>query len=205
MELAPNVIEGVRELVPEIAKPRMTPGRAAILKVLSIYREMMYPLSQIEVQRLAYFLASAGQDLGTLHFRKYTYGPYAPALRHVLIKMVGAYLRGVGDGTRPSEITVIELALDEAEAFLTALEDRGTAGRVQRIARLIDGFETPYGMELLGTVHWAACEREDIPAFDEVVHRVHARSKRKRQLMKPAHIQAAYDRLVDEGWLQPAE
>src|SRR6266404_4098954 len=129
---APNVIEGVRELVPEAEKPRMTPGRAAILKVLSIYREMMYPLSQIEVQKLAYFLTKAGQDLGTLHFRKYTYGPYAPALRHVLIKMDGAYLRGIGEGTRPSEITVVESALDEAEAFLSAQEDRGTPERVER-------------------------------------------------------------------------
>ena len=63
---APTEIDGVRELVPEAEKPKMTPGRAAILKVLSIYREMMYPLSQIEVQKLAYFLAKAGQNLGTL-------------------------------------------------------------------------------------------------------------------------------------------
>jgi uncharacterized protein YwgA len=64
----------------------MTPGRAAIIKLLSIYREMMYPLTQIEVQKLAYFPARAGQDLGTLKFEKNKFGPYAPALRHVLTK-----------------------------------------------------------------------------------------------------------------------
>lgn len=201
---APNIVEGVRELVPEAEKPRMTPGRAAIVKVLSIYREMMYPLSQIEVQKLAYFLTRAGQDLGTLQFRKYTYGPYAPSLRHVLTKMDGAYLRGVGDGTNPSEITVVEQALEEADSFLRAQEDRATALRVERIARLIEGFETPYGMELLGTVHWAATDHDETQDLAEIVKRVHEWNDRKRQIMKPTHIKAAYDRLLTQGWLEAA-
>ncbi|KQK28660.1 Appr-1-p processing protein [Bosea thiooxidans] len=201
---APNATDSVRELVPEVHKPKMTPGRAAILKVLSIYREMMYPLSQIEVQKLAYFLMVAGQDLGTLQFRKYTYGPYAPALRHVLTKMDGAYLRGVGDGTKPSEITIVDRALDEAEAFLRFQEDRATARRVDRIARLIDGFETPYGMELLGTVHWAASEEGADSDLARIIERVQSWNARKREVMKPEHISAAYDRLNTEGWLATA-
>src|SRR5712691_4926639 len=40
---APSDVAGVRELALEAEKPRMTPGRTAILKVLSIYREMRYP------------------------------------------------------------------------------------------------------------------------------------------------------------------
>src|SRR5690606_3899928 len=115
---APSDANSVRELVPETERPAMTAGRAAVVKVLSIYRQMLYPLSQIEVQKLAYFLKEAGQDLGTLQFRKHTYGPYAPALRHVLTKMDGAYLQGVGDGTRPSEISIKGDALKEADLFL---------------------------------------------------------------------------------------
>jgi uncharacterized protein YwgA len=130
---APGDVAGVRELTPEAEKPRMTPGRAAILMVLSIYREMRYPLSQIEVQKLAYFLSRAGQDLGRLVFKKHTYGPYASALRHVLTKMDGAYLRGVGDGTKPSEIAVVGLALQEAESFLASQVDGETAQRVERM------------------------------------------------------------------------
>ncbi len=198
---APSIASSVRELTPEHEKPKMTPGRAAILKGLSIYREMMYPLSQIEVQKLAYFLTRAGQDLGSLKFRKHTFGPYAPALRHVLIKMDGAYLRGVGDGERPSEITVVDTALEVAERFLADHGDQEATERVNRIARLIDGFETPYGMELLATVDWIAREDGGVNSFDEVVTRVHAWNERKRQIMKPAHIKVAYDRLVAEGWL----
>jgi O-acetyl-ADP-ribose deacetylase (regulator of RNase III) len=197
---APNEVDGVRELTPEAEKPKMTAGRAAVLKVLSIYREMRYPLSQIEVQKLVYFLVRAGQQLGRLKFKKLTYGPYAGELRHVLTKMDGAYLRGVGDGTRPSEITIVASALKDAEAFLASQEDTETAQRVERIASLIDGFETPYGMELLATVHWVAAEKPGA-GYDDIVRAVHGWNKRKREIMKPAHIKAAYDRLVAEGFL----
>lgn len=198
---APSDDAGVRELAPEREPPRMTPGRAAILKIISVYREMMYPLSQIEVQKLAYFLTRAGQDLGSLEFKKYTYGPYAPTLRHVLLKMDGAYLRGVGDGTKPSEITVVDEALSQAEAFFASQNDVETSKRVDRVARLIDGFETPYGMELLGTVHWAATTGEPVHGLEDLVERVHSWNDRKKQVMKAAHIERAYERLVSEGWL----
>jgi hypothetical protein len=32
--------------------------------------------------------------------------------------------------------------------------DADTRARFARVARLIEGFETPFGMELLATVHW---------------------------------------------------
>jgi uncharacterized protein YwgA len=196
---APSDVHGVRELTPEADKPKMTPGRAAILKVLSIYRQMRYPLSQLEVQKLAYFLVGAGQPLGRLSFKKNKYGPYASELRHVLTKMDGAYLHGVGDGTKTSEITVAASALREADAFFEAQQDRETAQRVERIVRLIEGFETPYGMELLSSVHWVAAK--NTKSYDEIVSSVHGWNERKRSLMKPAHIKAAYDRLVAESWI----
>lgn len=198
---APSDDDGVRELVPEATAPAMTAGRAAIVKVLSIYREMLYPLSQIEVQKLVYFLTRAGQDLGTLQFQKHTYGPFALALRHVLLKMDGAYLRGVGDGTKPSEISIVPTALAEADDFFASKGDDATAARVERIARLIEGFETPYGMELLATVHWAAKEADDPADPSEVTRRVHAWNKRKRDLMTIEHVRVAHSRLTDQGWL----
>ena len=191
---------GVRELAPEAEKPKMTAGRAAIIKVMSVYREMLYALSQIEVQKLTYFLVHAGQDLGGLQFVKHNYGPYAPALRHVLTKMDGAYLHGVGDGSHPSEITIIPSALEDAEEFLRSHADDRTAERVTRVERLIEGFETPYGMELLATVHWAAAEAEAAATVDEVISRVHEWNLRKRQIMTPSHIKLAHEHLVSQGW-----
>lgn len=200
---APSDVEGVRELVPEAEKPKMTAGRAAILKLLSIYREMRYPLSQLEVQKLAYFLTRAGQNLGALLFKEHTYGPYANTLRHVLTKMDGAYLRGVGDGTKPSEITIVPSALAEAESFFASQQDDETSQRVEKVARLIDGFETPYGMELLATVHWVAANDSNA-GLDEIVRRVLGWNERKCRIMTPAHIKSAYTRLTAEGWIGAA-
>ena len=138
--------------------------------------------------------------MGTLKFEKNKFGPYAPSLRHVLTKMDGAFLTGVGDGTKPSEITVLNSALGEADIVLNASADKETGERVERIGRLIEGFETPYGMELLATVHWTAAEKPGA-TFDEIVEAVQGWNARKRQIMSPAHIKAAYDRLVAEKWL----
>ena len=198
---APNEVEGVRELAPEQVRAKMTAGRAAIIKALSIYREMLYPLSQLEVQKLVYFLWQSGQDFGGLRFQKHIYGPYASALRHVLTKMDGAYLRGVGDGTKQSEITILEAALDEAEQFLASQCDLQTNSRVERISKLISGFETPYGMELLATVHWAATQSPTPGDFEEVFRRIQNWSERKRDLMGRDHVKAAYGRLASQGWL----
>lgn len=45
-----------QEMVIRTNKPRMTPSRAAIVKIISIYRQMQYALSRIEVQKLVYLL-----------------------------------------------------------------------------------------------------------------------------------------------------
>lgn len=62
---------------------------------------------------------------------------------------------------------------------------------------LIEGFETPYGMELLSSVHWVACHT-DQPANDEVsaIAAVHVWNERKRTMFQPAQIAVAWRRLV---------
>jgi uncharacterized protein YwgA len=66
--------------------PTMTEASAALLCLMAAYRQLNYDLSKIEVQKLAYFLQEAGEDL-RLQFVKHHYGPYADALRHALDKM----------------------------------------------------------------------------------------------------------------------
>ena len=54
-------------------------------------------------------------------------------------------------------------------------------------------------MELLSSVHWVAAN--NTKSYDEIVSSVHGWNERKRSLMKPAHVKAAYDRLVAENWI----
>jgi O-acetyl-ADP-ribose deacetylase (regulator of RNase III) len=181
-------------------RPRMTPARSAIVKIISIYREMQYALSKLEVQKLVYFLEEAGQPL-KLAFEKNKYGPYSDKLRHVLKAMDGHYIQGVGDHSGEAEITVLPEAIEEAERFL-AEQDDGARQKVDRIARLIEGFETPYGMELLATVHWVSTRAPNARSAAEAVQAVQAWSDRKRVTFKETHIQMAWHRLWEGGWLR---
>src|ERR1700691_24125 len=106
-----------------------------------------------------YFLQEAGQPL-RLNYSKGLYGPYAENVNHVLQVPEGHYLRGYGDRTQRvldlSPITLTAGAEDEARQWLGTHVDDGTTGRISDVTRLINGFASPYGVELLATVHWTA-------------------------------------------------
>lgn len=182
------------------SRPAMTPGRAAILKVIDTYRALEYGLSRIEVQKLAYFLQETGEDL-KLDFVKHNYGPYSEKLRHALNRMEGHFIRGLGDGVGEAEIEPVSDALSEADKFLTDGSHTELAQRVDRVARLIDGFQSPYGMELLATVHWVAIHEQQGQRFEQVLSAVHAWNSRKAKIMQPAHVRAAMDRLIEQDWI----
>lgn len=184
-------------------RPRMTAGRAAIVKVLDTYRELNYGLSKIEVQKLAYFLQEAGGPLG-LPFMKHHYGPYSDTLRHALNTMEGHFIRGLGDGVVEAEIEPTEDALAEAEAFIADQQDTQLADQVARVGLLIDGYQSSYGMELLASVHWVATYEPGVRSLQDAIQAVHAWNDRKRELMKPEHIAAAWHRLTSEGWISTA-
>ena len=58
--------------------------------------------------------------------------------------------------------------------------------RLESVKNLIKGFETPYGMELLSTVHWIANEFPEAARDPEIfVEKVQERSTRKKFKMKP--------------------
>ena len=192
------------QIIDRRTKPGMTPARAAVLALMGRYVETDYEyrLSLVEVQKLAYFLQHAGENL-RLEFRAHHYGPYADNLRKALRNIEGHYTRGVGDGKNSPE-TPIELlpgAVDEARARLEQRPD--TLARLDRVAALIEGFETPFGMELLGTVHWVMQHGANPDDADDVLAKVQSWSERKRSQMKDGHVRAAWARLHEQGWSRP--
>jgi O-acetyl-ADP-ribose deacetylase (regulator of RNase III) len=191
-----------QDLVIQTQKPRLTAVRAAIIRVISTYREMEYELSHLEVQKLAYFLEEAGEPLN-LDFVKQNYGPYSDKLRHVLRDMDSHYITGVGDFSRESEISILPGALAEADAFIKSQNGRELSGRMDRIVALINGFETPHGMELLATVHWVATRDPKVRTVDDAIEAVHNWNPRKRAVLSEDHIKIAWRRLHDTGWLHP--
>ena len=173
-------------------RPRMTPGRAAIIALMKLYAMPGYRLTLLEVQKLAYFLQIAGEPL-KLSFVKGKYGPYSETLQHVLQRMEGHFIRGYGDRSREASIRLLSPADSEAEAFLR--DHPTTQTHLDQVAQLIEGFETPYGMELLATVHWLVSHdptlKDDLAV---IVREVHDWNTHKQGFL-PHHIETAWSRL----------
>jgi len=180
-------------------RPAMTPGRAALLGLVERYIMPGYRLTLLEIQKLAYFLQAAGEPL-RLNFIKGKYGPYAETLHHVLQRLEGHFIRGYGDRSRYASVRLLPGATDEANSFLKNHED--TMQRLDRVARLIEGFETPYGMELLSSVHWLARETPEVKKDSSAaIKGVKSWSEHKKQTFHPEHIEVAWTRLREEGWM----
>jgi O-acetyl-ADP-ribose deacetylase (regulator of RNase III) len=185
--------------------PNMTASRAAIIALMGRYLATSYEyrLSLVEVQKLAYFLQEAGEPL-KLEFKAHFYGPYADDLRKALRNIEGHYTRGLADGKNSPEtpLEILPGVLEAAESVVAQMPE--SLARFERVARLIDGFETPFGMELLGTVHWLATHETGARDPEAVVANVRGWNARKRSQMKKGHILAALARLREQQWVVPA-
>lgn len=184
-------------------KPHMTAARALLIKIMQRYKELAYRLTLLEIQKLAYFLQEAGEPL-RLRYEPGHYGPYAPNLNKVLEILEGHYIRGYGDSQKPDvEIELIAEAIEASDQFLA--DKPLSVKRLERVADLIRGFETPYGMELISSTHWVAVHL-DLPAGDEssAVEAIQSWNDRKRQMFKSEHIQIAWKILLQKGWIEHA-
>jgi len=182
---------------------RMTPGRAALVELMNRYvRGLLDPtISLLEVHKLMYFMQAAGEPL-RLKYVQAPYGPYAENLRHVLRAIEGHLVAGYADGGDAPEkpLTLVPGAVDEANVFLEANAE--TRARFDRVGELVEGFETPFGLELLATVHWIVEEDDPVSSVEEVVARTYAWNARKKQFT-PRQIGIAVDVLASKGWIKP--
>jgi O-acetyl-ADP-ribose deacetylase (regulator of RNase III) len=189
--------------VPNSPPPEMNPSRAALVGLVSRYLDgLLDPLvTLLEVQKLMYFMQEAGQPL-RLQFVPETYGPYATNLRHLLKRIEGYFLTGYADGgeSPTKELKLVPGAVEDAERILATSPD--TMERIHRVAELVDGFETPFGLELLATVHWVAAHRATND-LEGVVRGVYGWNDRKRQFSE-RQIKRAYQVLSQKDWLTSA-
>lgn len=194
------------DMVDRSAAPRLTPVRAALLRLMSAYREAAWEWpGQIETQKLAYFLQEAGEPL-RLDFVKAPYGPYAENLRKTLRDMEGHYITGYGDGSLPPleapPLRVTEEAQRSLRQSIAASPD--TEERTRRVLDLVDGFEGTYDIELLASVHWAVT-RAGATSPTEASEFIRRWTKRKSELFGKDHVEVAWGALADGGWLDRPE
>jgi O-acetyl-ADP-ribose deacetylase (regulator of RNase III) len=181
--------------------PSMTAGRAALVELMHRYLGgLLDPfITLLEAHKLMYFMQQAGEPL-RLKFTKGPYGPYAENLRHQLKAVEGHLVSGYANGgdAPDKQLQLVPGALEDAREFLKSKVE--TQKRLERVSRLVEGFESPFGLELLSTIHWIASV-ETVQSLDDVVASVYAWNDRKKQFSK-RQIALAVNVLSRQGWIE---
>ncbi|HNF65384.1 MAG TPA: macro domain-containing protein [Plasticicumulans sp.] len=192
---------------------KLTPARALIAELVRRYWVMGMECSLLEIQKLAWFLERAierhnpGNNPLNLQFTAHKYGPYANRLDHLLNNLDGSYLhcnKRISDAD-PFEVIWFD---DERKDFLQTYlktETKAYARALESTTNLIDGFESPFGMELLATVDWLLTREgvaPDVPALREGLR--HWRggpdaAERKMRLFDDRTLTIALDRLLQQA------
>ncbi len=140
---------------------KLTPARAMIAELVRRYWILGMECSLLEIQKLAWFLERVIESQNienplNLSFEPNNYGPYADKLRHVLDALDGSYLKSdkrIADSTPFDVIWFDDSKRDRVDTFLRS-ESKAYLHALEKTSEIIDGFESPFGMELLATVDW---------------------------------------------------
>ena len=180
--------------------PKITAGRAVLVELMQRYLSgLLDPaISLLELHKLMYFMQEAGEPL-KLKYAKASYGPYAENLRHVLNDIEGHMISGYADGgdTPGKTLQLVPGAVEESKKFLENREK--TRERFERVSSLVEGFESPFGLELLATVHWL-CVHDGVVNKEQVVEQTYNWGERKRKFTQ-RQIELAYEVLQGQRWL----
>ena len=132
--------------------------------------------SLLEIQKLAWLLERAIERAGLpsldLRFAPHKYGPYADRLRHLLDGLDGSYLhctKRISDADPLDVIWFDDAHKTQVQTYLKT-EARTYEPALTATAALIDGFESPFGMDLLATVDWLLARENVAPTLDAVRH-----------------------------------
>lgn len=186
----------------------MSHSRAALLALLREYvtrRQAVDPwehphgASHLEIQKLMYFADQAEPTL-RLRFDQGNYGPYSDVVRIMISEMEGWYLEGHGDGTsRVLDLNPIGVTAQgdaDLDAYLATDEGQAVRARVvDPVLHIIEGFESPFTLELLASVHWAAL-RSGNANVDSVHDYIASWSDRKQRLFDRQQVDVALTQLA---------
>ncbi|NTW69267.1 MAG: macro domain-containing protein [Chlorobiaceae bacterium] len=180
----------------KLAAARLTPVRAMLLLLLYRYRAMGEHASEFAAEKLSYFLLRAGETQLKLEFTKGYYGPYSGKVRHVLYALNGYYLKGFEQkAAKPFES--LEVVVERSNEVLEYIETKLNAvekSHLDKVLKLIKGFESPYGLELLATVDFLINEtgNSDPKALSKAIWQW---STRKGEMFPLEHISLAAEHL----------
>ena len=158
------------------ALQRLTPARALIAELVRRYHVTEIDCSLMEVQKLGWFLQRGITRLGLqdplrFDFEANRYGPYSHRLTKLLDSLDGSYLccdKRIADANPSDPIWFNSSEKKRVHTYLHSGEGRTFADALTWSSQIIEGFESPLGMELLATVDWLVEEEGIQPSTSDV-------------------------------------
>lgn len=194
---------------------KLTPARALIAELVRRYWVLGMECSLLEIQKLAWFLERAIERFTPqdnpldLQFVAHKYGPYAQRLNHLLNSLDGSYLHSdkrISDADPLDVIWFDDERKELVQAYLQT-EAKNYAQALEYTTGLIDGFESPFGMELLATVDWLLNMEHVQPTVQAVREGLQrwpaGAADRKARLFDDRSIGIALERLTSKKIEQP--
>lgn len=189
---------------------KLTPARALVAEAVRRYWVLGMECSLLEVQKLAWFLERSLAHLGLrddlkLNFKAHRYGPFASNLNHLLNSLDGSYLRSdkrIADAGPLDVIGFDDARKDVVQAYLKT-EAKDVAPALELATQVIDGFESPFGMELLASVDWLMSREGVAPKVPALMAGLAAwpadeasgAGKRKSEIFDERSVRIALERL----------
>jgi len=185
-----------QNVVKEQGVEKLTTARALIVEMVRRYGVLGLDCSILEIQKLAWFLQRVIvlrhlENPLKLDFAARRYGPYAQNLIHLLNALDGSYLhceQRLADAS-PNDLIRFDDAKQPMLAdFLTTSAGAIFAEAIEETDALIDGFQSPLGMESLATVDWLLLNENTEPTLSGVKAGLkrwpdgHASAERKQRL-----------------------
>jgi O-acetyl-ADP-ribose deacetylase (regulator of RNase III) len=190
---------------------KLTPARALVAEAVRRYWVLGMECSLLEIQKLAWFLERSVERLGLrndlkLEFKAHRYGPFAPRLNHLLNSLDGSYLhcdKRIADAGHLDVIWFDSGRKELVQSFLKS-EAKDVAPALELAAAVIDGFESPFGMELLASVDWLLTREHVAPVVPAVLKGLadwpadgaDGAGKRKREIFNERSVRIALERLT---------
>jgi O-acetyl-ADP-ribose deacetylase (regulator of RNase III) len=202
--------DAYRNIVKRRGVEKLTSARALIAELIARYEVLGFDCSILEAQKLAWFLSGVSRRLGLRdpiegRFAADRYGPYSDPVRHLLDSMDGSYLsceRREADAKPHDPIRFRHDRRDRVNAFLTTEAVTAYRPALDQVTAIIDGFQSPHGMELLATVDWLRREAATEMNAEPMISAIGAwpgpagSATRKAGIFHRDHVQTAIDHLL---------
>lgn len=188
---------------------KLTPARAMIAELIRRYGVLGLDCSILEVQKIAWVLTRTLERLKIrdplrLAFQADRYGPYAPKLGHLLNALDGSYLhceKRIADASPTDTMYFDPEWRARLVNYLKSSEGAPYDRVIEAADSVIDGFQSPLGMEVLATVDWLITREKVDPTLEGVRQGLSRwpagkdAAARKQRLFTDKLLRAAIDRL----------